>query len=220
MLPTDCDLPGRPGHLATLQVSAVTSGLLDHDWPPLKMTKAMLNWMRYHFGETSRIAHPDLKDRVWVDNESTPILIQSLAEYSPNVANLRPAILVDRLEQKPYARTLDTRRIGGCGYGTAEKQYQQHWIGQHVLYCVGGREGEAELLAGEVFKEIFGFCKVLRVPLCLEKFDVLPVPKRTKIEEFKETWSTPVGIEYGYVMSSRAYELDVAQLAKVNLTLN
>jgi hypothetical protein len=176
--------------------------------------------MRYHFADTTRIVLDELADKVWIDTAETPIIIGSLAEYNPEQANNRPAILVARLAQQPAGeKGIDHRRMGGCGPGDAAVIRHMMWSGAHVIHCIGGREGEGELLASEVWSEITGFLNLVAPRICLIRAECNGVAPRTLMEEHKETWTSPIGIAYTYWRSTREYPLDVADLSNVRLTL-
>jgi hypothetical protein len=217
---TRCDYPSRPGAMATLDLNAIGATGPSTLPPPLRLDEVLLRWMRYHFAAASRITLEPLSGKVWTDTPDSPILIQSLAEYSPDVAQGRPAVLVAMLEQTPDPnRPIDDRRMGGCGPGAAELVYHQFHVGKHVLHCIGGKEGEANLLAFEVYREIVSFGPVVRPRLCLHRLVGLGIAPRTKLEEHQETWTVPVGLGYGYCWSSRVFPLDTPDLAGVETVI-
>jgi hypothetical protein len=124
--------------------------------------------MRYHFADPTRIVSDQLADKVWTAQPDTPILIQSLAEYNPDEAQKRPAVLVARGDQVPdQAQGMDTRLIGGCGPGNAAKVHVEFYRGSHTIHCVGGREGEEAVLTGEVHRELRGFLPLVWPRICL-----------------------------------------------------
>lgn len=212
--PLTCDTPAYPDASPTVSASAIRS---TNPWPPLKITEALLKWLRHHFSDASRIELPNLRSRVYVDNENTPITIASLAEWRPTNSDQRPAILVNREAQQPVPglRGIDNRLMGGCGLGNTVTAYTQYWSGTHVVYCYGGREGEGEELAVEVVRELAGFQSLARLILCLEKLQVSGVGKRVQLPEFKETWLIPVVLEYGYALKWRIGSLDTAAVTAI-----
>lgn len=163
----------------------------------IRLTEGFVKVLRWHFADASRIEFPVLVDRVWVaDNERSPIVITSLAHWNPTQSAERPAILVDRLDQ---SKDLQNRGIGDALMGIRPGGYAHFMNGQHVVHCLGGREGEAEYLACEVFREFTRFGRVIAEALCLNKLLTTTVGKRVQLSnEAKEHYSIPVTLFYHY----------------------
>lgn len=171
-----------------------------------RITEALVRWLRYHFAAAARIEHPDLVNRVWTtDRERAPILITSLAEFAPNESNKRPALLIDRFDQE---LDLSKRPIGGQHMGQRPDNYWQLMMGQHVVYCVGAREGEAETLAWEVWRDLTRFAKIAARALCLLRFQPVKIGRRTQLPEFDQTYAVPVICMYGYEEMWRTFPTD------------
>lgn len=206
----------RPGAYPTLDLSAIGAAGPSTTHPAVRMDEVALKWMRYHFGDASRIVDPQLTGKVWRDEDATPILIKSLAEFDQEAANGRPAVLIEMADQMPdTTRSIDHRRVGGCGTGNGVYAYGQLWVGSHTFHCVGGREGEAKSLAFEVYKDLLGFSRVVGPALCLVRLEVMGVGRRRKLEEFQETWAYPVGLRYAYWQSWVLEQPDAVALGKV-----
>lgn len=183
------------------------------------LTTAIVGWLRYHFGAESRIEYEPLKSRVYtpLNMESSPIQIMSLAEWKPTTAGQRPCILVDRLDQD---KDMLNRPIGEQFQGVRMGYFGNFWIGQHVVHCVGGREGEAELLAAEVLRDLERFAPVVRERLNLLRLTTLKVGKRRQIEEYKEHFSVPVPVVYGYQNAWTVRPLDEQEIAAIRVQFN
>lgn len=180
----------------------------------LKVTDALTAWMRWHFGAASRIEFPDLVGRLWNGTpEASTIWIGSLATWNPQKSGERPALLVDRLEQQ---LDLSKRGINDQLQGGPPFSFYCYMTGQHVVHCLGGREGEAELLAAEVWRELRRYAHVARDALCLVRFLPVSPGKRTQLsDEHKAVYTVPVVVQYGYAESWQAVPRDEAEIRQI-----
>jgi hypothetical protein len=213
--------PIRAGAAPTLDIPGAG---LDQNvlWQPawVRITDALVKWLRFHFSAATRIEHPSLIDRVWVDDKSaSPITITSLAEFDPVAAQQRPAILVDRLDQD---LDMNNRPIGSQLQGGAPGQFGHLLVGRHVVHCLGGREGEAELLAFEVWRDLSRFAPLLRERLCLVRLLPNRIGKRVKLsnEEHQQHYTVPVEVMYAYFEQWRAYPADEAEVTAIRTALS
>ncbi len=188
-------------------------------WPSEKVTELLLLWLRKHF-VAGKIENENLRDRIWVNNETTPIIIATSAEWKPTNSNQRPAILVQAHDQIPLIRGIDNRLIGGSGNEAARLRYEAHWQGMHIIQCIGGREGEAYALAGEVASDILKFQHVIRSYLGFRRFRIERIGSRMKYEEHKETWMVPISITYEYPIMWRVKRTDAEDIADILLELD
>lgn len=218
MAAPDYSVPSiRPGAAPTLDV--VQAGLTATPTAApvyVRLTEVLVSWLRWHFSAASRIEYPNLVGRVYTpaNKESSPIVITSLAEWTPQTANKRPSVLVDRLDQE---RDMQTRGIGDQFQGVAPGNYQHFMIGQHVVHCIGGREGEAEYLAAEVWRDLSRFAPVARERLCLYRFLPMKIGKRVQLDEHKETYTVPVPMIYGYGEAWGVHALDEEEINAIRL---
>lgn len=207
--------PIRTGAAPTLDVTA--AGLeLNRTWQPgwVRMTPVLVKWIRYHFSLATRIEHPDLVGRVWTDQPSTPIFISSLAEWAPNTAGQRPCVLVDRLDQ---VKDTSKRGIGDQLMGIKPGKFAHFMQGRHVVHCLGGREGETDLLAWEVWRELTRFAPVLRERLCLTQLIITGIGKRIQLTaETKEHYTVPIEMSYAYQESWIVNPLDEEEITAIN----
>ncbi len=214
--PTDAYLaqPIRPGTEPTLSVSAAGLVAAGQQQPVyLQMTRVLLSVLRLHFSAAANIEFADLTDRIWTNAQSSPIMIASLAEWTPEQSAKRPALLVDRLDQTP---DLARRILGQQFQGGTPGNYFQYMEGRHVVHCLGGREGEAELLAAEVFRELFRFGPVIQKYVCLNRFQVERAGKRRQLsDEHREHYTVPVPVYYHYGESWRVKPVDEAEINAV-----
>ena len=208
-------LPIRTGAAPTLSIEGARLQVNPQYTPvSIRMTGAIVNWLRWHFGAASRIEFPVLVDRVWTANDETSrITIASLAEWKPVVSDHRPALLVDRLDQN---KDMNLRGIGDQLQGIKPGTYCHYLQGSHVVHAIGGREGEAEFLAHEVWRELVRFGPVARRALCLERFLAFNMGKRVQLsDDHKETYTVPVVSTYGYQEAWKVRPLDEEEINQV-----
>lgn len=211
--------PIRPGAEVTLDAAAVRF-TEESTWQPvwIRMTPVLVRWLRHHFSVASRIEFPNLTERVWTnDPATTGIVITSLAEWNPRQSGQRPTILVDRLDQQ---EDLSKRPIGMQFQGIRKDYFMSFMQGQHVIHCLGGREGEAEFLADEVWREMKRFSPRIQPYLCLYRFQPLSITKRRQLsDEYKEHFVTSVPIMYYYDESWRLYNVGESEVTNIGTVL-
>lgn len=208
--------PGAAPILDTGEVRFTTFAATQPIW--LRITDALLRWLRFHFGAASRIEYPNLVDRVWTDNESSKIVIASLAEWRPTQTDERPALLVDRLDQET---DMNTRPIGPQYQGVRQGYFTDFMIGRHVVHCLGGREGEAEYLASEVWRELKRFAPIAREYLCLYRFLPERIMKRRQLsDEHREHYACSIPVFYGYQEAWRLHPNPEVSVTQIQTILN
>lgn len=212
--------PVRPTTDPTFDVTA--SGLRDFTttqpiWE--RITAALAIVLRQHFSLASRIEHVDLVDRIWNSNdELAKIQIDSLAKWKPTTAGARPAVLIDRLDQD---RDLANRAIGNQYQGVRAGHFAAFSVGQHVCHCLGGREGEVEILAWEVYRNLSRYAHVIRDALCLLRFETVKIGKRVQLsEEHKEHYTVPVLVMYAYQEAWRTYPTDESEITAIRASVS
>lgn len=217
---TSFDLPPlRPGAAPTLSISGSQIGANRTQQPAwIRVTSVLVQALRWHFSLASRIEFADLAARVWTPDPQTPIVITSLAEWKPDSSSQRPAILVDRLVQEKDQQTMG---IGDQLMGIKQGNFSDFMTGSHVIHCLGGREGEADILATEVWRELKRFAQEIRKAACLLRFRPYQIGKRVQIgAEQKEHYSTPILALYGYEEAWRVTPLDEAEVLSLRTTIN
>lgn len=208
-------LPNLDRDAAKLYPTSTGSGLPDYVAPAFVwMTGKLAGWMQYHFGVTTRIEFPALKDRVWSSDPAvSQIWIGSLAEWDPKQSEKRPAILIDRAEQD-----LDVQHLGiGAGQlqGVRPGYYMHYMTGTHEFNCLGGREGEAEYLAAEVWRELTRYADRVRRWLCLARLLPVRVGRRRQLDQYKEIYTVPVFLSYVYTEAWTSKPADEAEVNAV-----
>jgi hypothetical protein len=174
---------------------------------PIMMTGAILWLIRRHFSSADYIVDENLRKYVWHNSaEESTISIESVTRFSgpPSQAlEKRPAIYVKRntwssqtvglghkFQNAPQA-VLRGKPVGGSlevfGLGLA---------GSHTVFCIGGREAEAEALGTEVFYELLEFSPLIKRDLGLYKLDVAQMAEAQRLEESDEHWAVPIVVSY------------------------
>jgi hypothetical protein len=213
--------PIRPGAEPTLDTGAVRftdEAGLQPTW--IRMTSVLVRWIRHHFSAASRVEFPNLAGRVWTsDPDTTEIVITSLAEWNPRRSGNRPSVLVDRLDQSP---DLSKRPIGPQWHGVRNEYYYTHFVnGQHVVHVLGGREGEAEFLAAELWRELIKFSPVVQKYLCLHRFQVLQLTKRQQLsDEHKEHYACSLPCFYYYEENWAVKPLSAREVTSITTILD
>lgn len=208
----------QPATASTLDISGIECST-PGDWPPDRVGKALLRWLRYHFGAADRPTRPSLRGYVWTDDPSSPIQIDTLAAYKPASDGTRPALLVEtgRQSEDPSARGIGFRRQGGPSNGPQYTIYAM--TGVHAIFCIGGREGEVLELAREVFEEATAFCGVVGERLGLRRFYPSAQSERKRMPEHKDTWTVMVSFGYDYDLSQVVRPAAAPQLRDTFLAL-
>jgi hypothetical protein len=210
--------PIRPGAVPQLGVtdSGLSAGnLVQPAWT--RLTDVILKVIRYHFGDPTRIEFPSLVDRIYTGQPQDQIVIASLAEWKPDDSNQRPAVLVDRLDQD---KDMSTRGIGDQLQGLQQGVFAHFLTGSHVVHCLGGREGEANLLASEVWRDLVRFAPVIRDAACLMRFLPIKIGKRVRLaEEHRDHYSIPLIMVYGYQEAWKLTAKDEAEIQAIRTIL-
>lgn len=207
----------RPGAAPVLDLAAAGITPRPNQQPQWHLlTPALVRLLQQHFSVATRIEDPNLVDYVWTDTESSPIVISSLANWKPDSTNARPALLVDRLEQ---SRDMSKRAIGDRYQGVRPGHHSFMMQGAHVVHVLGGRDGEADSLAREVWRDIARFAPILGPKLCLLRLLPMQIGKRVQLDEHKQTYTVPVPIQYGYFEAYRLFPTDEAAVTAIVTTL-
>ncbi len=183
---------------------------------PDRFTVAMLRWLRYHFGSADRIVDPALKDRVYTadDTNINGLHIGTLAEYTPAEDSFRPCLLIEANDQDiaQQGQTLGQKRFGGT-----EDRVVTPMTGSHVVFCLGGREGEAAVLASEVMQDAAAFIQVISERVGATRLRMTKRGRRQQLLEYKDVWTVPVFFEYQWVIESLVTPQGVSDLRNIIL---
>ena len=68
--------------------------------------------------------------------------------------------------------------------------------GSHTLFCIANTGAQAEVLAGEVFKDLNIYGLVIANVLNLIKFEAVELGQLFQVEEGKENYAAPIVVQY------------------------
>lgn len=207
-------------NISEIDISGFPGCPTQPDWVPQRVTKSLVLWCQFHFSNANLITRQCLKGYVWVDDNSSPINIGTLAEYQPAKDGGRPTLLIERGEQQlqSNAATIGLQ-YHGLNSNLGVKQYNFPCTGQHVIFCVGGREGEADELAAEVLNESIAYCGIVGERLNLRRFRPVGIAQRQQLQDHKETWAVPVHYLYEYDITAQVQPTHVGQLRDAYLSI-
>lgn len=206
--------------MSQLDLSQLPGCPVPPEWRPVTVSKALVQWCRFHFSNADLIKRDCLKGYIWIDSNATPINIGTLAEYKPASDGTRPSVLVERADQQlqSAASTIGLRTLGGTQHiGSVPTVYPVQ--GNHVVFCIGGREREADELAAEVLEESIAYCSIVAERLHLRRFRPVGVGARQQLKDHKETWAVPVYFSYDYDITTLATPSHTASLRDTYLNI-
>ncbi len=205
--------------------SSPESGWLDFDFSEdlinicnngnrrLLITGLLRKFLITYFSDDDHFEATALAGRVWRDDPSSPLLIESALTWTPKIAGKRPAILIKAGELK-----LETPTIGGMqqvtAAGTAE--FMKMVTGNHLILVITPTEPETEALAAEAYRAIVQCEALLRRNLNLLRVRVTGVSAPQLSEEYNQMVVVGFGLEYGW-SDNWSIEYDTEVLTTITL---
>ena len=162
---------------------------------PHLMTGFFREWFINHFANADNIEAKELRGKLWKAVHSTDIVVESITQWRPDLTQKRPAIIIKRNDWQVNRVTIRDELHGKINWD-GSKDYAVMVSGSHTLFCIAGKGTEAEILAGEVYRDLMQFAPVIRDELALIKFVVVSVGSLFELEEAKETYGVPVTVSY------------------------
>lgn len=162
------------------------------------LTGIYRNILTQHFADAGQIEDPDLRHLLWMEQERSGILIESNHRWRPELTEKRPAIIVRRNSFQNHRRGIGDTKQGPAVDMYGHTHYATFWIGSHTLFCCGGSGQQAELLGGEVQRELTQFGPEIRRKLYLLRIQVSEVGPIVELEEAQENYAVPVTVACGY----------------------
>jgi hypothetical protein len=159
------------------------------------MTGFFREWFINHFANADNIEAKELRGKLWKAVPSTDIVVESITQWRPDLTQKRPAIIIKRNDWQVNRVTIRDELHGKINWD-GSKDYAVMVSGSHTLFCIAGKGTEAEILAGEVYRDLMQFAPVIRDELALIKFVVVSVGSLFELEEAKETYGVPVTVSY------------------------
>lgn len=178
------------------------------------LTGAILGLCRQHFSLAKNIVDPMLRELVWTKaaagekqgagtSLTSPILIEPVTKWNPNLIEKRAAILVRRDARGQKRITIGDRYQGGQ-YPTANSvdtgdRHEVLIYGSYTLFCIGRTGAEAEALSNEVQLRYIEFGPIIREDLNLMKFAVMDMSPVSVLEEATQRFVVAVPLAYAFV---------------------
>ena len=159
------------------------------------MTGFLREWFKYHFSNPDFVENKELRGKLWKEVDSSNILIESITKYKPTLVEKRPAVIIKRNEWQVQRAGIDDRLQGGVSL-TGERYYSTFLTGSHTLFCIAGHGTEAEILGGEVYRELLQFGPIIRQELDMMRFVLVGVGALFELEEASENYAVPVTVSY------------------------
>ena len=157
------------------------------------ITGTLLDLSRAHFG-SGEIADPGLRGLVWSRSPDSPILIQSVGDWSPDMEEKRPAIVIKR---NAFSGRKLAINQGNTGQGSATGQaFARQYVGSTTLFCLAQNDSTTDRLANEIGFQLEEFAPVIRRELKLHKLELLEVGAAAELEEAHETVAVPLVVGY------------------------
>ena len=186
--------------------------------PGLILSGVMLGICRQHFSTPSNILDPSLRSLIWkaatqAENNglgtsaTSPICIESVTKWNPNLVEHRPAVFVKRDARGSQRTIIGDRYQGGKfpGKDFVDKgdRYEVLIYGSYTFLCLGRTGAEAEALGVEVQLRLIEFGPLLRRDLNLMRFAVMDMSSVNIVEEAQQHFVVAVPVAYAFTHSWR-----------------
>lgn len=168
--------------------------------PPEVMTGVLAQLLRAHFSEPDQIVDERLRDLVWADAPSSPILVETIDAFHPDKVGVRPALIVRDHGVKPVRAGI-ADRMDGTFAADGQDRFMSLLNSSCTVFCMAGASLEAKQLATEVLDELVMFSEPIRTALALVRFVVLDRSDCFIVEESKQHFAVPITIAYQYTRS-------------------
>lgn len=162
---------------------------------PTLITGYLRQWFMAHFSVAARIENPQLRSKLWNENRlQTEIEVEDVLRWKPSTTEFRPALLIARNDYKVLRFGIDDRMMGTDWDARGVAHHAGFLEGSHTVFAVSNLPAEAELLGGEVYRELHQFGPTIREELDLKRFAVGMFGKAFEIEEARGNYAVPVPV--------------------------
>lgn len=175
----------------------IADAICNHGMQPILLTGMIRDELLHHFSSPNSIENPDLRQLLWRDSASTGILIESTHNWTPAMADKRPAILVGRNSVQAKGGLLlgNKSRLDEIGF----QHYTKIWVGSHKVFCLHLNGTATEILATEVIRELGQFAPQLLRRFNLMKFDVMEYGPVSLVEESGQHFGVEITLAWAFV---------------------
>lgn len=165
---------------------------------PQLFTGLFIDILQRHFSAPERVEEPDLRHLLWHGDEGATILIESHHRWLPTQVERRPAIVVKRNAYSNFRAGVGDALQGNAANLQGDRTYSTFWVGSHTCFCIGGSGAQAELLGGEVQRELSQFGPEILRHADLHRWQVTEIGAVGILEEHHENFVVPVTVAYAY----------------------
>jgi hypothetical protein len=160
----------------------------------LFITGALRQSLIEHFSLPENIEIPALRKLIWNDTPDSPIMIETVYRWRPELAEKRPALLLRRgpLQNQRIA-IADAAQLANVG-----RNFATLWIGGHTIFAISRDSMQCELLASEVQRHFTEMAPLLRQEWGLHRLQVAEIGEIHEVDESTENFAVPVSIQYAY----------------------
>lgn len=160
--------------------------------------------LRDHFRNSDQIIDPRYRDYTWADDDiEGKIVIEASGNWTPTLANKRPAIVVKTNDCNWKRLGFGDRKDGFNYAADGNIDYEALVIGSHSIGVVSTLRAEAGNLAYEVLLFTGQFCEVHRDALGLSQLVPIGVSTAFAIKESPGSHLFVVSLAYSYTLQWR-----------------
>ncbi len=175
------------------------SALLSFGYTPLILTGTIRQLLLQHYCDPDNILSARLRrylqqNGAWNNTPNTGLLIESVANWRPEVAGKRPALLI-REGDWDFKQVLIGDTIG-TEWQSGVEDHLGMWQGSHIIFAIGIDAAETQILAAETAKVLVWFSRTIANQLDLHQFRVVKIGGLSAVEESREHYVSPIHLVY------------------------
>lgn len=207
--PTECE-PGESNLPSTV-------------YTPLLLSGTIRQVLTQYFCDESNIENPYLRKYItqfgkWTpDYETTGLIIENAENWKPENSGSKPAILIKDGEWVFDKQGIDN--FIGDDYRSGEQFFTGIWRGSHSIYVLADNASETKIIAAEIAVFLSRFARPIRRELGLQDFSVSKIGAIQQVKEQKESYMTPIFLEYS-VLDTWTLTEEAPRLKRIVFTRN
>lgn len=167
---------------------------------PRLMTGILRQVLIQNFIDPANILDAILRQRLiasgggWRSTPDSPIIIESLHRWRPDVTEARPAILLNEGEWQ-------WERMGfgdqaGMDVFTGERNFSGFWHGTHTVFALANESAETQNLAMEVARLLLWYGPEIARQMDLHRFVIVSIGALHVLAESTDTFIVPISVAY------------------------
>lgn len=171
---------------------------------PSQITGYMLWVLRAHFYAADNICDPALKELLWTDDPkdgdeiNSKILIRHVADFNPQDAEQRPAVLVRPGPIQSQQMALANKALTGLtteGYYEGET-YMRQLTGNHAIICLARGGMASDKLTEEVYFGLQAYAPAMKQDMRISNFQLGSVSARQKFEGYSDLYGAVIQVDW------------------------